>query len=653
MMRHVCACACLLLVSAAAAAEPEPGSTGDSARAAARRYVEASDRYLHHSRLERGNTGYGLTVMAGTEVVRFEAEIVSVMTDWGPHQDVILARLSGKPGGVNLADTGLISGMSGSPVFIRDPRDGEEKMIGAVAYGWMAQEEPVCGIQPITQMLASARIPGELPEEEDAGKIAAGASRDREAYLAALLDPKKRDFARLACRRHAPAPAAGGAGPRLRPMTTPVTLAGVPPRVVADARAMLEPLGLMPLQGGGLGAVEREAAGAAELVPGGAIGVPLVMGDADLVAVGTVTDVIDGRVLAFGHAFRGDGASEFPMSTAYVHTVVSSMFGSFKLGSGVRPAGKLVRDEMAAIVGRVGPEADLVPMNVSVRWAETGREQTYEFQICRHKMLTIALSRMLVMATAWGWHDLPPEHTIHYEAEVRFAELGRYHVKNTSSNEDVFELVSDVSRPLAALLDSPLGEPARVESIDVSFEIEPVARRAQLLDLRLHGRTYRPGETITGDLVIRRFRERRSTLPVTFELPEDMPEGVYTLTAMDYLGALSVHQREMPHHFAPKTPEQLFDAVQRVVGTEASTLYLHVPLPEGGLAIEKRELPDLPPSKARVIAEARWADITVFARSLMQTDKKDFVVSGAAAADFVVRKRPAETRLHQAKDRPE
>src|ERR1035437_9841156 len=124
--------------------------SSDDAMAAARKYVaEHSDRYLDHNKLARGMKGYGLTVMEGTKIEKFEVEIISVMTRWGPHQDVILARCTG----LGLEKSGIIAGMSGSPIYIKDT-DGKDKMIGALAFGWNWPKEPVTGIQPITQMFA-------------------------------------------------------------------------------------------------------------------------------------------------------------------------------------------------------------------------------------------------------------------------------------------------------------------------------------------------------------------------------------------------------------------------------------------------------------------------------------------------------------------
>src|SRR6266850_6868293 len=91
-----------------------------------------------------GMVGIGRTVFDGTRVEEFKANIIGVLENIiGPHRNLILAKLEGGP----LAHTGVIAGMSGSPVYI----DG--RLIGAVSYALGSfSKEPIAGITPIDEM---------------------------------------------------------------------------------------------------------------------------------------------------------------------------------------------------------------------------------------------------------------------------------------------------------------------------------------------------------------------------------------------------------------------------------------------------------------------------------------------------------------------
>ena len=106
--------------------------------------AELEDRVASISvdEIEVGQRGYGLSVFSGTDVERFEVEVLGIMRDVQPDTDSILARLSGQ----NLEETGVIAGMSGSPVYI------DERLAGAVAFSWPFSQGAVAGITPIAAM---------------------------------------------------------------------------------------------------------------------------------------------------------------------------------------------------------------------------------------------------------------------------------------------------------------------------------------------------------------------------------------------------------------------------------------------------------------------------------------------------------------------
>jgi len=663
-LRRACSTACLALLFLTGLQPFGAGRclaesrSADQRLAAARKLVEASDRYLHHSRLKRGMTGYGLTVLAGTEVVRFDVEIVSVMTRMGPHQDVILARLSKR----DLAKTGIIQGMSGSPCYVR--HEGKDKLIGAVAYGWYNQKEPLCGIQPITQMLAvsaSARKPQPQPAASqpatrpEAGPAAAQKTQGKmpAEFLAVVLDPRKRDFSQFAMpsrlRR-----AVGDAGTMLSPLRIPLMVSGTRGRAVDVLARVLGPAGIMPVQAGGTTAAVAQEAASAKLTPGGAIFVPLVTGDAEFSALGTVTDVADGKVLAFGHSFFADGDVEMPMGPAYIHTVISRLNSSFKLWSGLKVTGTLSRDEMVAVAGHVGPGPRMIPMNIEVRRLDgtdrQGQVENYSFRILPHRWMAPVLASVLTMDVVWQWRNPPQWHTVRHWVTIDFGKLGRYEAHNVSSGRDVFAASSDVSRPIAALLNTPLGRAPEIERIDVKMQIEPGSLDAEIRQLALDGRIYRPGETVTGKLVVRPFRRPRQKIPVSFELPEDLPEGTYKLTACDYVAAVRAMKREKPQQFDPRTVEQLLASIQRTVALPANRLYLRLPLKKGGLALGTKELPDLPGARMAILREAAKLDAVTYTDAVVKELPSRYVLQGSATAKIEIQETPAETLVRQQKE---
>ncbi len=647
-------------VSVATAAKP-----ADDRVAAARRFVEKSDRYMHHSKLRRGMEGYGVTVMAGTKLVRFKAVVVSVVVNWKPHQDVILATLSGQ----KLEYTGIIAGMSGSPVYFKDPVDGKDKLVGAVAYGWSGQKDPLCGIQPITQMLAAGRVfsymeskPGNCPKPKAAaggavkaagssvGGSAGGAlvlSGDVDSYLAAMLDPNKADFGLLCMPRR---PASQRSAPSLVPLTTPLMVSGMSDSGLTDMTRRLAPYGIMPVVSGGINADMDEAFKKAKFVPGGGIAVPIVSGDASMAAVGTVTDVYKGRLLAFGHSFYAEGATDLPMAPAYIHTVVAGLMRSFKLGTGLEVQGTLHSDEAVAVSGEIGPKPRTIPMTVTIDRKDAVRKEVYNYQIVNHRLMTAGAASMVLRNAVSGWHELPEQHTISYSVSVDFGKLGKYQTSDLSTDIGAYPVASDALRPVAALLSNPFGERIAPRRIDVTIKVQPGSLAASLLNLKLDGQVYRPGETITGKVMIRPFRKKPQPLAVNFALPDDIEDGTYQLTVCDAMASMRAEQAEMPHLFAPRSTEQLLKALQHVVSTRSDQLYLRMPLPSGGgLTIERAEMPDLPASKAQILSQAKILETHSFRRSLVQTIKTRYLISGSASVSFTVQRDPETTILRKQK----
>ncbi|HHH75500.1 MAG TPA: hypothetical protein ENL03_00580, partial [Phycisphaerae bacterium] len=570
-------CLCLTSLCVAQGDKTKPAEfADDSTLDAAKRYVEKSDKYLHHTKLARGMKGYGLTVMAGVEIVKFDAEIVSVAVSNGPHQDMILARLRGPGKEDYLTKTGIIAGMSGSPVYIKDPDDGKMKMIGAVAFGWFAQKEPIAGIQPITQMIA---VSGVLDSKGSKGPVrrkgrrtgtsVGSSAEETKKFIARILSPDKAEFMKAPA--GTPKPKVAGEK-KMIPLSTPLTITGSSNRAIDQAEKLLGWRGLVPRMGGAVSPVDVKLAARAKLEPGSSFAIPLVTGDQNWSAVGTVTEVIGKRVLAFGHSFYSEGKVSYPMGPAYIHTVIAN-FDSFKMGVGLGVTGTLDRDEATAVSGLLGKGPATVPIEIKVRFGDIGRSQTFRYNLCKEKYFTPVLASILTSDAVFGWCNPPEQHNTRYKVSADFGKLGVYTASNVSNGDGAFDAVGDLTRPVHAMAENPFAQPLFPKSLKAEITILPGDIGLYMERVTVDGTEYKPGQRVTGKLTFSRFRKKRLTIAWKFDLPKDLPEGSHTIEIGDFYTQLYRMQIESPQLYDPKTSTELYESVKLIAIPQANVIY--------------------------------------------------------------------------------
>src|SRR6516164_5548637 len=280
-----------------------------------------------------GMRGTGRTVFNGNKIEEFQVEILGVLDNIGPKESLILGRLSGGP----LEHTGVMQGMSGSPVYI----DG--KLVGAVAMAFPFAKDPIAGIRPIEAMVRATASPA--PAAPPPAQRAA-------------LAPPERDLTRFFSR-----PVAVSSGEaRLVDIATPLSFGGFS-RATLDAFApQLRALGLEPRQGVTSGGkIDPVMGNPADLKPGSMISVQLMAGDLAVGADGTVTHIDGNRIYAFGHRFLDIGSTALPFARAEVITLLANTNTSFKLSTAKEWMGAIYQDRNTAVAGELGKKPELVP----------------------------------------------------------------------------------------------------------------------------------------------------------------------------------------------------------------------------------------------------------------------------------------------------
>src|SRR6202521_4068299 len=371
------------------------------------------------SDIRPGMVGIGHTVFDGTHVEEFKAHILGVLENViGAQRNLILARLEGGP----LANTGVIAGMSGSPVYI----DG--RLIGAVSYSLGSfSKEPIAGITPIEEMT-------------DATSLGAAQARPRAArvQLDFPLTPENLTMSfRRALNWNRPfaershdaqlvgvSSVAGFAddqlGTLLRPIATPLVMSGFDTDVAALLGSSFRDQGFIPTGGSASGAGSGEMPFEGPLKPGDAIGVNFLTGDMELGATGTVTHIDGDRVYAFGHPMYNLGPTEFQMTRAYVYTVLPSLFSSMKLSSTGEVIGTVLQDRATAIAGRLGPGPRMIPISLTLD-SNRAPKRTFHFSVVNDQLLTPLATYVSLFNTLTSYERQAGSATfaVHGAAEVR------------------------------------------------------------------------------------------------------------------------------------------------------------------------------------------------------------------------------------------
>ena len=593
-------------------------------------------RHMHVSEVKPGMTGYGLTVFKGTKIERFDVEVLSVLKNFNPKYDIVLIKCKGD----YLQHTGSIAGMSGSPIYLQDEQ-GRFRMIGAFAYGWPLTKDPVAGVQPIEYML---KLPGAKVSTETADAKGAAAGRGgkttgdhprgltwslSDAGLVPFWKPLPKPESMAA--NSIPAASArlgSGTAPQLQPLATPLMTGGISPALLKQVGPLFQAYGLTALQAGGGGSAMPDDAPAA-LEPGSALAVPLLSGDVDLTAIGTVTEVLGNRVFGFGHPFNNEGAVALPMGSGQIHGVIANLQTSFKLGSLTALRGRLTTDEAVGVAGQTGEAAPTVPIEFNVEYPDGSPARTYHFNSALHPKFTPMIAGVALAAAVTGTSELPQYNTLDYDLKLEFANGQVVDIANTAVNTTTQELFGEIGLPLSAASENPF-ERVPVKKITGTVKISAEAREAQILEVNVPRSRYRPGETVKAFVTYKPFREAEGILPVELELPRDLPQGTYQLIISDAQRYFQDEQQSRPFRFDAENVKDVFGVLKDVASIRLNAVYVRLLRQPDGVAVGRTALPQLPSSRRQILLGAGRSDTTAFVSSTTKSVPTDLVMSGSA-----------------------
>ena len=567
-----------------------------------------------------GMRGTGITVFQGTERSEFTVDIIGVLENaMGPRRNLILARLDGGP----LAESGVIQGMSGSPVYV----DG--RLLGAVSYSMGSfSKDTIAGITPIDEMLRD--------DSASPSRVARAAPRLRlplaSDTLTALLPNRLTRPDPFAARPGdvravgLPADTAGALGVQLRPIATPLVMTGFAPEVIDRIAPVFRGAGLVAVAGG---VASAQTMPDGPLQPGDAVGVSLIRGDLAMAGTGTVTLVDGGRVHAFGHPFYNLGAARFPMTRAYVHTVLPSQAISSKIAAVGDILGTIDQDRSTGISGSLGPGPRLVPMHVLLNAPDRDRVDTFDFEVVADELFTPLLAYNAMLNTLFTHSRQVGSATYVLRGQATLAGHPPVTVEETFSGGTATLMAAlYVSGPLTVLLSNPF-EPVTVESIDLSITAYDDVRTAQLERIWLDDPRPRPGDTVPLRIAARTHRGDEILRTIMVDVPASA-RGRLQLLVADGTTLAQQERQQSGQGLEATDLNQLIDALS--TARRNNRLYVQLLRADAGAVVNGRRLASLPPSVLNVLgADQSGVGVTPLRNATVRewSIPLDHVVSGS------------------------
>jgi hypothetical protein len=536
------------------------------------------------SQVKRGMKGYGLTVFEGTRPERFDVEVIDVLRNFRPRQDLILVKTKHP----RLEVAKVVAGMSGSPIYL------ENKMVGAYAYGWSFGSEPVAGVTPIDNMIEDLQRP--LPDKifgwplKPTSRVAASgpqASNDGARFRGLKYD--LRQHAAALAQRQAPAGAVTAA-----PVATPLLVGGMSNGALGLARDLLSPLGMEPLQAGGGGG--QDPAAPKRYEDGGAVGVQLIRGDMSAMGLGTVTRVEGDKLVAFGHPMMEAGVTALPTCIGKVLWFLASDQRSFKIGMGVRDVGALVQDRQASIVVSHSAQAPVVPLKVGIKGMPGLPSSNWSFEIAHEKFMTPSFMAVAIGSALQSVANERQDVSWTAVSKLKIKGFGEIRLEDygvaMGGTPEAGEFArSNLVRAIGAVMNNPW-QPAFIESAEIEVELH-YARDI----LRLRGAELLEPEVDAG----KPARVRVTLVPysgpeVTRVLSVDLPAHLAGQTVALDIAPGYMEEREVA------SP----DSLSEMIGNFVSPIYppksLVVSYDSGsGLAFRGRVAKNLPPGAVDAI----------------------------------------------------
>jgi hypothetical protein len=568
---------------------------------------------MPEDQVKAGMHGVAYTVFEGVKPEPMDVEILGVLRNMaGPRSDVILARLHGS----RVEYTGVVAGMSGSPVYI----DG--KLVGAIAYRiGEFSKEPICGVTPAASMMEINEMDRTPAPNLDSAKAGAalGSTRTSGPGTSAAPDTSATQYTNL-----------------LKPIDTPLVFSGFSEDTMRLFAQQFAAAGVVPVMGAGSVSNDKQPE---PLEPGSAVSAILVRGDMSIAGTCTVTYLDATHLLACGHPLLQSGNVDMPMTKATVLATLPSPSNSFKIVNTTETVGSFVQDRHTGIMGRFDREPQMIPVTLSFHG--TAHPKQFHYEVLNNAKVTPSAIMATVFNALQGMNEYGEDTTYRLTGNISVLGYPKLDVQNMYAPVDgntatAYGIAISIGDRFSRIYENPYETP-KIEGMELNFDLVPERRSARLENVRTDITEARPGDTITIETSLRPYRGDTMVREIAVKIPPSTPKGTLRILVSD--GETLDRIRRVPPTVSRRLP---LGSTIALLNKEHSNSQVYVSLlePNPQAMVSDNVMPTLPLSVMNVMDGMRGTqDMIVVGESATNEASApvDYVVSGAQIITVTVR----------------
>jgi len=455
--------------------------------------------------IHAGMKGVAYTVFQGTKPESMGVEVLGVLKNAnGPKGDIILVRLSGE----KAEYTGVVAGMSGSPVYLNG------KLAGALAFRiGEFSKEPIAGVTPIAEMLEINAMDSNPGGNTRNG--GAAVQKPTPTSGPGVESSITKDYANY-----------------LKPIEAPLVFSGFSQETLQRFGPQFAREGIVPVMG--VGSVS-ESKQPEPLEPGSAISAILVRGDMDIAATCTVTYMDAQHLLACGHPLLQFGMVDLPMTKAEVLATLPSPLNAFKIVNATEPVGAFIQDRHTGIMGEFGKQPEMIPVTLNIH-AGTANKQ-FHYEVLNNANLSPVAMMATVFNALHGVNEYGEDTTYRMNGRISVNGYPDVTVQNMFAPSDggqpaaVMAALS-LGERFSGIYDNPYNVPG-IRGVQLDFDLIRERRWARLEGARTDLIEARPGDEITIETVLRPYRGEVVLQQIPIHIPTSTSKGPLRILVSD------------------------------------------------------------------------------------------------------------------------